>query len=275
MPIFLFGILSVVYLLQIIGIQEHLQQAITKLGLETSKYSFVYQYIVEDSDVLGTESEETKQSSTEAMVAKGIDSIYFKARLTQYVDENRINNSCIKGGMSGIHTFMSSFMREGEDIDIIISYLVKIPVPMIYIKEIPFFQRVRVRGFHGYTPVDNKTGSDQEEEEGEATYVYITETGRVYHLTKECSHLKLTIEEAAYLNIDHLRNDAGGKYYPCSICIHKSDKGSHEFVYISKFGDRYHSNLSCSGLKRTIITITLDQVEGKSLCTRCGKSKVN
>ncbi|MDF2803623.1 MAG: hypothetical protein K0S61_3526 [Anaerocolumna sp.] len=290
LPIFLFGILAVIYLLQIIGIQESLQQAITQMGLDTSKYAYVYQYIMDygqDTDDQSVESEhskeednsafntpdnieETKKASVEALVSAGIDSTYFKAMLPKYVEEDRINNSCIKGGMSGVHTFMSSFMSEGDDIDIILSYSVKIPVPILSIKEIPFLLRVRIRGFTGHTTEIN--GSDNEEEqENNKTYVYITDTGVVYHLTKECSHLKLSIEEADYKYIEDLRNDSGGKYYSCSICIHKNDIIKDQNVYITKSGDRYHSSLNCSGLKRTILTITLDQVGDKTLCTRCRK----
>lgn len=299
----MFAILSVIYLLQIIGIQESLQQAITQLGLDTSKYAYVYEYIMEqESDVEkgSAESdlsddiedsqrgiketnnieetnnleeindlEETKQSSVEALVATAIDSAYFKIMLSQYVDEEQINNSCIKGGMSGISTFMSNYMSEGDDIDIVISYFLKIPVPFFSISDIPVLQRVRVRGFTGYKP-ESKKGSNEEEQEGDKTLVYIAETGNVYHTTKECSHLKLSIEEAEYSHLDNLRNDSGGKYYSCSICIAKTEHNNLSSIYITKSGDRYHSSLNCSGLKRTVRTITLNQVGNKTLCTRCG-----
>jgi len=106
-------------------------------------------------------------------------------------------------------------MSDGEDIDIILSYTVKIPVPFFSLREMPFLQRVRIRGFTGLTPeihVENNV-DNKEEEDNDKTDVYITETGSVYHLTKECSHLRLSIEEVDYNNMDNLRNDGGGKYY--------------------------------------------------------------
>lgn len=277
------------YLLQIIGLQENLQQAITQMGLDASKYAYVYQYVMEYDSTAQADREdkfnqdigqrdlksyeedtlkEAKKSSSEALTAFVIDSAYFKAMLHFYLDENKINNSCIKGGISGIYTFMSDFMGDGDNIDIIISYSIKIPVPVLSIKEIPFLQRVRIRGFHGFIPENNENEAQEQDE----TYVYITETGSVYHLIKECSYLKLSIEEEDYNSIHNLRNESGGKYYPCSICIDKHAEISRDSVYITKSGDKYHSSLSCSGLKRTIFTVTIDQVGDKTLCSRCGKA---
>lgn len=304
LPIFIFGIVSIIYYLQIIGIQEHIQQGITQMGLDTSKYTYVYKYIMDyDKDTNGqliseedstvdaestwismdnqsvdaesdnnqsvnndSDTEEEKKSSIEALVATGIDSAYFKAMLPLYVQEERINNSCIKGGLSGIHTFMSSYMSQGDDVDIILSYTVRIPLPMIFVQEIPFLQRVRVRGFHGDTK-DMEVSNDAEQEEDEEI-VYITETGNVYHLSRECSHLKLTIKETDANQMDDLRNQSGGKYYPCSLCAHNSQVNVDSY-YITSFGDKYHINVSCSGLKRTITTVSIDQVGDKTLCSRC------
>lgn len=276
------------YILQIIGVQESLQQAISQMGLDTAKYAYVYDYIsdydsnkkiqVTKSDydeVKGAASNtaedmgNVKRSSLEALVAAGIDSTYYKAILPQYVEEDRINNSCIKGGMTGIHTFMSSFMSEGEDIDIILSYSVKIPIPILSIGEIPFLQRVRIRGFTGVSNESIDNDYEEDGQEGEKKYVYITETGSVYHLTKECTYLKLSIEETNYNYIANLRNDSGGKYYPCTICTPDTDNNQKQNIYITQSGDRYHRSLSCSGLKRTILTITLEQVGNKTLCSRC------
>ena len=53
------------------------------------------------------------------------------------------------------------------------------------------------------------SGEEQEE------YVYITENGTVYHRERNCTHLTLSIELAGKDEVGQLRNESGGKYYPC------------------------------------------------------------
>lgn len=91
-------------------------------------------------------------------------------------------------------------------------------------------------------------------------WVYITPEGSVYHRSRECTHLKLSIQSVA-------AKDAEG-YRPCELC--GKEKGETPFVYITQEGECYHSKLNCSGLKRTVYMVPLTQAEGRSPCSRCG-----
>ena len=97
--------------------------------------------------------------------------------------------------------------------------------------------------------------------------VYVTETGLVYHKDYHCSHLDLSIRMTHLELVEGLRNENGGKYYPCEHCV----KGNGGNIYITNSGDRYHSSLSCSGLKRTIYAIPISEAAGKGACSRCGQ----
>ncbi|QHQ60244.1 hypothetical protein Ana3638_05170 [Anaerocolumna sedimenticola] len=157
-------------------------------------------------------------------------------------------------------------MKEDDTIDIILSYNIKLPLLFISIKDIPVIQRVRMRGWNGHeVAVKNTPPADSDK--GNEKMVYITETGTVYHLFKDCTYLDLSIHEVDFEQIDILRNNSGGKYKKCSICGGKSIGVTS--VYITDSGDRYHNDLNCSGLKRTIITIPISETGNRSLCTRC------
>ena len=95
----------------------------------------------------------------------------------------------------------------------------------------------------------------------------VTETGLVYHKDYHCSHLDLSIRMTHLELVEGLRNENGGKYYPCEHCV----KGNGGNIYITNSGDRYHSSLSCSGLKRTIYAIPISEAAGKGACSRCGQ----
>lgn len=98
------------------------------------------------------------------------------------------------------------------------------------------------------------------------TYVYITPEGEVYHLDRNCTHLKLSIQTVTMQKARKLKNVYGQKYRKCELC--KTAFG--KMVYITTEGDCYHSERNCSGLKRTVRKILLRQAGNRRPCSRCG-----
>lgn len=98
------------------------------------------------------------------------------------------------------------------------------------------------------------------ENEDYTEWVYVTPEGSVYHKSRECTHLKLSIHAVTI--------EEAEKYRACEHCA-KGEKGAF-MVYITKEGECYHTKLNCSGLKRTIYMMRLEQVQGRSPCSRCG-----
>ena len=99
-------------------------------------------------------------------------------------------------------------------------------------------------------------------------YVYVTDGSEVYHCDRECSHIRLTVTEASYSDIPSLRNSDGRRYKPCEFCHGRS---SDKTVYITPEGDRYHGSLTCSGLKRTVRAIRIEEIGDRRPCSRCGR----
>lgn len=120
-----------------------------------------------------------------------------------------------------------------------------------------------VRKWTGYNVLNVHT------EEKDDEYVYITENGRVYHKDRDCFHLKINIKLIDSDSINNLRNSSGGKYLPCEICMGSKSSGMY---FVTESGTRYHCSASCSGLKRTIKTVKLSEVNGWPPCSNCGGS---
>lgn len=111
------------------------------------------------------------------------------------------------------------------------------------------------------------SGKDRDEQDIEDTMVYVTETGSVYHLSLSCSYLKLSIKYVSKKEAEGLRSSDGSKYYACERCDPTEDT---QFVYLTEDGDRYHSDINCSSLKRGIRTVALSSLQGWRACSRCG-----
>ena len=92
--------------------------------------------------------------------------------------------------------------------------------------------------------------------------------GNVYHSTKECSHLILYITGTEYGKVGEARNEQGEKYTPCEFCGNKKISDA-TTVFITADGNRYHTNLQCSGITRNIIEIDIKEVDNRKPCSSC------
>jgi hypothetical protein len=259
LPVFIYAIMAFIYFLQIIYIQEEIQAGITEVAKYASEYAYIYENV---------RSKGIGEVEDENYLFNAIDSLtnttFFKTKLKEYVSVEKLDNSCIYGGFNGITMAGSSFMKKDKIIDIVVNYTINIPSIFFHIKNRKIVQRVRTRGLVG----SSRIGKNSEDDD---RIVYITKTGTIYHLTKECTHLKLSITPVRSDRVKNLRNQGGGKYKECPLCKNKSIKGALGIVYITNYGDCYHTSLNCSGLKRSIICIPLSKVKNRRQCERCGQ----
>lgn len=178
--------------------------------------------------------------------------------LVHAIGAERLERSIIDGGSKGIHceeSYLSSVTGIGT---LKVRYKVRLPIPVFAAPTVSCEESMRIKTWTGYEK--SVLGNNN-------NIVYITETGMVYHKDYHCTHLELSIRAVQGADVSSLRNQSGGKYYPCENC--KSAAAGR--VYITESGDRYHSSLSCSGLKRTIYAVPISEAAGKGACSRCGQ----
>ena len=262
-PIFIFAIIGFLSLFQIMLIQGRVQWALMETSLEASRYAYVYQ------DVMGEEQpekEKTKQTYQNVLGHMG-DGVFYEQCFKKYMKDGNewlYNQDFLTGGFSFVQ---SKFLQDGKNVDVIVSYQVKLPIQILKGKTYTFVQRSRVHGFIGTTAFGKgKDNTDKSKD----SIVYITDTGTVYHKTQNCTHLNLSISNVNFSEVPDLRNENGGKYKACEKCVKTISISKNETVYIAKEGDRYHNNRNCSGLKRSTRAVQLSEAGNRRPCSRCG-----
>jgi hypothetical protein len=96
--------------------------------------------------------------------------------------------------------------------------------------------------------------------------VYVTEYGEDYHESLQCSYLKPAIHATAMAKIGEIRSRDHRIYHPCKEC--GAVQGG--VVFYTDYGSRYHSAVTCPGLKRTIHAIPRSEAVKKYRpCPKC------
>lgn len=242
LPLFLFCMIAA---LQYCRVMETAVQFGTALS-ETGKNLAAAAYATTWTGDAGTEA---------SLAASALSLVYAQSAVTGKVEDT--------AAVKNVNMALSSLMQEDEMIDLVMTYQVRTPVSAVSLPGTFFIQRASVRAWVGRSREDAEGESETGEEE---SYVYITETGTVYHLDPECSYLKLSVFTIAADTLSSLRNASGGKYYACELC--GAEAGA--IVYATTDGTRYHSTLSCSALKRTVTQVKLSEAGDRHACSRCG-----
>ena len=144
-------------------------------------------------------------------------------------------------------------------IDLSVKYQLDNPILMFRIPAISREETLRVKGWTGYAKGAEGSGTTE--------VVYVTDYGLVYHKSMNCTYLELSIQAVSVSEIEHLRYESGAKYYPCESCGEEVVTAGR--VFITDYGNRYHTSLDCSKVKRNIYAVPLDEVYGLGGCSKC------
>ncbi len=174
------------------------------------------------------------------------------------IAEHAIIEQYVKGGRKGIS--LASSKASGNYVILEADYLIKIPVGFFHINSFSISQSCISRKWTG-----SEAGKDIKEE----NWVYVTPEGSVYHRKKTCTYLDLSIKSCTVAQVGGRRNKSGQKYRVCIQCADQNTGIS--WVYITDYGECYHADPACSGLKRTVYHIPLSETEGRRPCSKCGK----
>lgn len=246
LPIFMIFTAGLITILSLLSFQSEVQEAVNETAKSFSRKAYIAENTKAGDVVINT------ASISAALLGPGLGDIK--------------NDRHLQGGFNPL---MSTYDAETGIIDVVVTYDYKIHVLPENIASIPMAQRMRMRAWVGRKLDTAGSGgnSGEESEDGNGNTVYVTETGTVYHTSKNCTYLDLSIHQISYGNVSDARNKSGGKYYGCPLC----SKGAHpSSVYITDYGENWHTSLSCSGLKRTVSEKDISDVGDLPLCSKCG-----
>ena len=172
----------------------------------------------------------------------------------------KIPTSYIKGNVIGID--YSDSCMDDNYVSLVAAYEIEFPIKMFGNLCWNVTQQSVNRKWIGWDP---KEGMEDE------AYVYVTETGEVFHRQLKCVYLHPSIHAINKTELKGKRNEEGRKYTQCRLC--KKRKLSQNTVYVTSYGKAYHNSLGCSGLKRTIYRKKIEEVHNMRPCSKCSKDE--
>ena len=259
-PLSFFAVLVFLNLFLFLEVQMRIQTELADMSRE----------LMSVGTVLAGEGDDAEDENGIINAASILRSLGAEAYLRFRMDEKTGGSSWlshIKKGASGFSFAGSSLYENGAEIRIRISYSYVFDNGLFGIGAVPVTQQVVARGFSGVGRT--KDGNPDEDGEDEKKVVYVAENGTVYHRISDCTYLKPRIERIGKEEVSARRNASGAKYYACEVCGAETSGSS---VYITRYGTRYHTTISCRELLRTFTEMTEEEALAKGLhaCSKCG-----
>ena len=232
-PLFMFFIVCLLSLFYMLGTCCHMYHTMA----QTAHHSSIYGY------------------------EKSFDSSYVIGLMAMQLIEDG-DYSSISGGVAGINIYGTTYDPETGEVTLSARYKLKPLIDMFGVG-INAKTVVKTRAYIGGKMITKAQDTSDES----YTTVYVAENGVVYHKNRECAYIDITVSIATAADIENQRNSQGGKYYSCELC---SGNSSGDFAYITETGNRYHSDVNCSGIRRTVYEMQIGEDCPLPACSRCG-----
>lgn len=259
LPLFIVCIITIYSFFYIFNYQNVLQMSVHNTAKSIGRYS----YVLERADSLDKKNlgiiDEIDVDKN--ILTSGANTLYAWNKIMNEEVKKYTLLSNVLGGIKGVHIVSSNLNKETGEHDILVSYKMGIYICGIKTVSYRFMNRCYFRAWIGESIRDITDEIQQKT-------VFITNNGTVYHLYKDCSHIKLSISAVKMKHISDMRNKNGAKYYPCEKCV-KGKINDSEKVYIADSGTAYHRDSRCSGIKRDITETDISNVGDRKLCSRC------
>lgn len=253
LPLFLF--FMAILMLPMTAMKEgrRIQTALEAAGEEVSQYAYVLHRLelgegLESTGPGGLSEELSDRLTEEGML------LFVRKRMEGRAGSKRIE---------AISFARSSVLRDGETIDLIMDYRVRVPFSVFGLSSIPMTARSSRRAWIGQEGGKGKKAGQED------ALVYVGRTGTKYHRQRTCHYLYNDLEQIPFIQLENARNSSGGKYKPCSRCGRFAEENGSVFIMPS--GERYHSDRNCSSILAYVDAVPLSEVRHMGACSYCSQ----
>ena len=257
--------------LQIIRVEQKLYYTATQVAEETAACGYLLKYADKELDALWESGGDYYRAAGFAidLLQDAGDALWIRKVLCKKLSGEDYVEAMVVGGISGIDFWGSESYAEDEMTVVRMNFRIAFPIFQRFLPKLSFEKTVLMRSFSGRGAFEDKEGEEESEGEEEAGYVYITESGTVYHTSANCIYIRRKVQKEKGEGIAEKRNQYGAKYYRCESCMKNGEVP--ESVFVTKAGTRYHATKDCSKIKRTVKKILFSEASAYRPCSRCAK----
>ena len=268
LPLFLFCIFNILFLLDAVRLQSRVTAALQQTGDQICEYAWYREFGIGGAGEGGGADTDTGGIDVPQAAGDILSLAFVSGGVRNYLGSEYMNNTCLRGGSSGISYLRSKILSGNDIVEIRADYRTRPFIPILNGPDLKLCSTYYAHAWTGYE-IGSGTGGDGEGAENaqQNTPVIVAERGVVYHTDPNCIYLNPRVREADASDLEHLRANDGSIYHPCEYC-HPSKNGT---VYLTPDGNRYHSSRSCSRLTRTTHEETMEEASSHLRpCPKCG-----
>lgn len=253
LPLFVFFMIIMMMPMVIMNINRQVQTALEEAGEDLSQYA----YLLEN----GKQNEQETTSNTKGIQKEILESLAGEGVL--FYVRKRVEDKADVSRLEAISFVRSSVLRDGETIDLIMDYRVKLPFSVFSLKSVPMTARSTRRAWIGKKGMEEAKALESEE------IVYIGKGSTRYHKSRTCHYLYNNLEQIARSELGQMRNLSGSTYKPCSRC--QPSKEGNSPVYIMPSGEKYHGDKNCSSIISYVSAVPIESVRHLGACSYCSQ----
>lgn len=239
MPLFFFFFYGMAMMAMLFMADAHIHQSLMEASVELAQNGYL-------AESLWEKGETKPDNGTEIL-----NLVLLNNRFRYYLGDDFFVNFMVVGGRDGVVLSIEEAKENPKKFKAVAGYFIKIQVPFL-----KTFQLLRTNVAKQKLFVGFENGEEETD-----VYVYITPNEEVYHNSRACTHLALSVNEHDYV--------CKTGYKPCSFCT-KNQKDVPDKIYVARTTDLYHCDRHCLGLTRRVLRVKKQSVSGLPPCGRCG-----